>query len=161
MRDGFQLIARLPYPSTQPRLLTTASEVATMNLVRRHGVAAPKVYGYSTDSHNIVGSEYIVLEKVPGRCLSDIWFELSDKQRVKVLGDIVAQEARLFNIPFPAYGSVYNTADLPQEMGHVKMEAEDGQFCVGPDVSLQYWFGTRSQLGISRSVGEQATALIH
>ncbi|KAI6897280.1 hypothetical protein KC318_g10241, partial [Hortaea werneckii] len=36
-------------------------------------------------------------------------------------------------------------------MDHAKLEADAGQFCVGPDASLRYWFGTRSQLDISRS----------
>lgn len=160
MRDGLQVIARLPYPSTQPKLLATASEVATMDLVRRHGVPTPIVYGYSADANNPVGSEYIMMEKVPGRCLGDIWCELSDKERVTVLGSIVDQEAMLFGISFPAYGSVYNTADLPQHMGHAKLEAEAARFCIGPDVSLKYWFETRSQLEISRSAGVQFRSFI-
>lgn len=157
MRDGLQVIARLPYPSTLPKLLATASEVATIDLVRRHGVPTPKVYGYSADSNNSVASEYIVMKKAPGRCLGDIWYELSDKERVKILGAIVDEEAKMFTISFPAYGSVYNTADLPKHMSRAELlEAEAGRFCVGPDVSLKYWFGTRSQLEISRGPDEQS-----
>lgn len=88
MKDGFQLIARLPYPSTQPKRLATASEVATMALIRGHGVPVPQVYTYSTNSGNPVGSEYIIMEKAPGRRLGDIWFEMSDKERVRLLGKI-------------------------------------------------------------------------
>ncbi|OTA33642.1 hypothetical protein BTJ68_08196 [Hortaea werneckii EXF-2000] len=151
MRDGFQIVARLPYPSTQPKLLATSSEVATMDLVRTHNVPTPLVYAYSTDANNPVGSEYMVMEKVPGRCLADIWYELCDKERVKILGAIVDQEAKLFNIPLPAYGSIYKTSDLPKTIDYAKLEADAGQFCVGPDASLGHWFGTRSQLDISRS----------
>ncbi|KAI6879690.1 hypothetical protein KC360_g7781 [Hortaea werneckii] len=150
MRDGLQIIARLPYPSTQPKFLATSSEVATMDLVRRHGVSTPLVYTYSADANNPVGSEYMVMEKVPGRCLADIWYELCDTERVKILGAIVDQEAKLFNIPLPAYGSIYKTSDLPRNIEHAKLKADAVQFCIGPDASLGHWFGTRSQLDMSR-----------
>ncbi|KAH9834716.1 26S protease regulatory subunit 4 [Teratosphaeria destructans] len=150
MRNGLQIIARLPYPSTQPKLLATASEVATMDLVRKYEVPAPKVYAYSTDAGNAVGSEYIIMEKVSGRCLGDIWYELSDRQRVRVLGDIVDQEAKLFSIPLPAHGSIYDVNDLPHGTDRATMEVEAGRFCVGPDVSLTHWCGTRSELQIMR-----------
>ncbi|RMY97077.1 hypothetical protein D0862_08241 [Hortaea werneckii] len=151
MHDGFRIIARLPYPSTQPKLLATSSEVATMDLVRRHNVPTPLVYAYSADANNPVGSEYMVMQRVPGRSLTDIWYELCDRERVKILGKIVDQEAKLFNIPLPAYGSIYKPSDLPNSVGHAKVEADAGQFCVGPDVSLEYWFGMRSQIDVSRS----------
>ncbi|EGP88766.1 uncharacterized protein MYCGRDRAFT_38168 [Zymoseptoria tritici IPO323] len=150
MRDGLQVIARLPYPSNQPRCLATASEVATMNLVRSHGVPTPAVYGHSTDCYSFVGSEYILMEKMSGRCLADVWFELSDSQRVKVLGEIVDLEVKLFNIDFPAYGSIYQNADLPDGFDRVQIGQREGKFCVGPDVSLKHWFGTRSYLDFRR-----------
>lgn len=154
MRNGLQVIARLPYPSTQPRLLATASEVATMDLTREHGVPTPKVYGYSACAENSVGSEYIIMEKVPGRCLGEVWYALSSQERTRVLEEIVDQEAKLFSIPLPAYGSVYNTVDLPSKMGRVEFQNRSRRFCVGPDVSLRHWFLTRSQLDIPRSHGQ-------
>jgi aminoglycoside phosphotransferase (APT) family kinase protein len=76
--DGLQIIARLPYPSTYPKHLSVASEVATMNLVRSYGVPVPKVLAYSATSNNAVGAEYIIMEKVNGRDLGDIWYDLSE-----------------------------------------------------------------------------------
>ncbi|RMY17246.1 hypothetical protein D0867_06172, partial [Hortaea werneckii] len=160
MRDGFRIIARLPYPSTQPKFLATSSEVATMDLVRRHGVPTPLVYKYCANANNPVGSEYMVMEKVAGRRLTDIWYELCDKERVRILGAIVDQEAKLFNVSLPAYGSIYRTSDLPESMSHAKLEADAGQFCVGPDASLEYWFWTRNQLEISRGPGNECTRFV-
>ena len=60
MHDGFQVIARLSYPSTRPEKLATASEVATMNLIQSLGISAPKVFDYSATARNSVGSEYIM-----------------------------------------------------------------------------------------------------
>ncbi|CAK3994612.1 26S protease regulatory subunit 4 [Lecanosticta acicola] len=138
MRDGLQIVARLPYSSTQPKSLATASEVATMDLVRIHGVPVPVVYGYSADDNNPVGAEYIFMEKVAGQCLGEIWFDLSDRERLKLLGAIVDQEAKMFDIAFPAYGSIYYTSDVPE------------------DVSLKHWFGNRSQLAIQRGPSTSA-----
>lgn len=151
MKDGFQMIARLPYPLTKPRALAIASEVATMDYLRGHGIPTPLVYSYSASANNPVGAEYILMEKIPGRCLGDVWFDVSDKQRVRILGDIVDQEANLFKISFPAYGSIYYDADLPEHMSRTMMER---QFCIGPDVSLRHWFEARSELDIRRGSGE-------
>jgi hypothetical protein len=58
MRGGTSVLARLPYPSTLPRRLAVASEVATMDFVRAHGILTPRIFGYSIDE-NPVGSEHI------------------------------------------------------------------------------------------------------
>ncbi|KIX92544.1 uncharacterized protein Z520_11720 [Fonsecaea multimorphosa CBS 102226] len=55
MKDGSQVLARLPYPSTKPYRLPTASEAATLDLVRATGVPAPKVLYYSPDAQTLWG----------------------------------------------------------------------------------------------------------
>ena len=98
MKDGFQIIARLPYPLTQPKRFAVASEVATMDLVRSHGAPAPQIYGYCTNADNPVGAEYILMERAKGKSLGDVWFTLSPKERIKVLSGIAEQEANLFSL---------------------------------------------------------------
>jgi hypothetical protein len=67
MRDGFQLVARIPYSVAVPKSFTVASEVVTMVFLRSFNV-----YGYSPTSDNVVETEYIFLEFVHGTKLSDI-----------------------------------------------------------------------------------------
>lgn len=152
MKDGFQLIARLPYPSTQPKRLAVASEVATMDLVRNHGIPVPKIYGYSTNVDNPVGAEYILMEKAKGKSLGDVWFTLSQKDRIKVLSGIVEHEANLFSLAFPAFGSLYFEKDLPPDMGKVLFQngSSGERLFIGPDASLKFWHETRSALDIGR-----------
>ena len=138
MQDGLKVIARLPYPSTQPKTLATASEVATMDLVRKYEIPTPKIFAYSADASNSVGAEYMIMEKVSGRCSGDIWYDLPHDERVKILRQIVGIEAKLFAIPLPAYGSIYYDKDLPNHFERVQIE-DDKKLCVGPDVSLQHW----------------------
>ncbi|KAJ5389122.1 uncharacterized protein N7496_000190 [Penicillium cataractarum] len=45
MRDRFQLFARIPYPVTEPKFLVVASEVASLDFLRSHGIPVPKVFG--------------------------------------------------------------------------------------------------------------------
>ncbi|RFU29476.1 hypothetical protein B7463_g6872, partial [Scytalidium lignicola] len=72
-RDGLKVTARLPYPSTIPRRYGIASEVATMEFLRLNGVPVPKVFDWNSSSSNEVGSEYIIMERVQGRELEEMW----------------------------------------------------------------------------------------
>ncbi|KAJ5492095.1 kinase-like protein [Penicillium expansum] len=64
--DGYAVLARLPYKTTVPKHHAVASEVATLALLRAHGVTVPKVLAYSP-----FGTEYILLERLEGTPLSD------------------------------------------------------------------------------------------
>lgn len=88
MKDGSSVLAHLPYPSTLPRRLAVASKVATLAFTRTQDIPAPRVLGYSAE-YNAVGSEYILMEKLPGKPLGDAWFGLSEQERLKVLLQIV------------------------------------------------------------------------
>jgi len=154
MRDGFQFIGRIPYPVTEPKHLVIASEVATMDFLRLHGIPVPKVYSYSATSENAAGTEYIFMEFIRGMNLGDIWFDLPEKARITVVAKLVELESRLFALEFPASGSVYYTKDLPA--GFSKFEvpivksARDSDFCVGPDTRLRMWHGKRGDIQIHR-----------
>ena len=152
MRDGFQLIAKLPYPITQTKRLAVASEVATMDLVRGLGVPVPQIYGYSADVDNLVGVEYVLMEKVRGKSLGEVLFTLSQEHRIKVLSGNAKLEADLFSLDLPANGSVYFEQDLPSGMGRVACQGGSvgKRLCIGPDASLKFWFELRSALDIER-----------
>lgn len=157
MHDGVQVIARLPYPTTHPKKLAVASEVATMDLVRSHDVSAPKIYDYSTYSDNTVGSEYIIMEKAPARTLGDIWYTLSEKPRIKIIAQVVEIGAKMFARELPAKGSVYYRRDLSDNntvgMEIAKFNAT-APMCMGPDTALGMWFEERSSIDIDRGPRE-------
>ena len=154
--DGLQVIARLTYPLTYPKHFSVASEVATMDLVRSYGVPVPKVLDYSATSNNAVGAEYIIMEKVNGRDLGDIWYELSEKERIKVVAQVARLESVLFSISLPGCGSVYYKRDLKNGTEAVNIIAGEGavesagQLCIGPDVAQKWWSDKRDQLSVSR-----------
>ncbi|GKZ93380.1 hypothetical protein AnigIFM59636_006451 [Aspergillus niger] len=148
MLDDTQVLARLPYPSTEPKQLAVAIGVATLALLRAHGLPVPRVYAYSTDAKNPVGSEYMIMEKLPGRPLGDRWFELSDRERLKVLLQLVQLEAKLHAIELPASGSIYYASDLPSDSPRIVIP--NSNFCIGPNAALQWWFEERASLRVDR-----------
>ncbi|KAF2733756.1 hypothetical protein EJ04DRAFT_605135 [Polyplosphaeria fusca] len=140
IKDGSCILARLPYPSTLPRRLAVASEVATLDFVRAHGIPTPRVLGYSVDD-NPVGAEYILMEKVPGR-------PIEENERLNVVLQIVELETKLFDIHLPASGSIYYSHDLPPGTRRVDIPGSEGGLCIGPYASLRWWHGERADLDI-------------
>ncbi|RMZ77403.1 hypothetical protein DV738_g4429, partial [Chaetothyriales sp. CBS 135597] len=153
MKDGSEVIARLPYPSTQPHRLAMASEVATLDLVRAAGVPVPKVLSYSTDAaQNSVGAEFMIMEKAPGRPIGDSWFDLTEDQRLKVISEVVQAEVKLSKIDLPAYGCVYYEHDLPADTRRILITptSDSRRLCVGPHTSRRWWYKERGSLDIHR-----------
>jgi aminoglycoside phosphotransferase (APT) family kinase protein len=112
-----------------PRRLAVASEVATIDFIRAHGVPTPRVFGYAVNG-NPVGSEYILMKKLTRQPLGDAWFDLSEQQRLQVLHDLVKLEAKLSGIRLPASGSIYYTRDLDHNIPKVNIPGLNSQFCI-------------------------------
>ncbi len=162
MQDGFQLVARIPYCSTEPRQLLVASEVATLNFLRSNGIPVPEVYGYSHTTENPVGSEYIFLEFIRGINLADIWHALPENASVKVVKELAEFESKLLTIRFATSGSLYSRQDLDPSM-NVDVAATPslaGQYCVGPDTSSHLWYGKRLNLRCRRGPCESFTSFL-
>jgi Phosphotransferase enzyme family len=152
MRDGSQLVARVPYPNTAPKCFAVASEVATMDFLRLHDIPVPKVYAYSAIPDNAAGVEYIIMEMSEGRQIGDSWYSMTEEQRLKIVFQIAQIEGRLFSIPLPASGSIYYSHDLDpsiQRLGLPDSE-ESSRFCIGPATSLRLWYRERSLLSVNR-----------
>jgi len=149
MKDGSSVLVRLPYPSTLPRRLAVASEVATLDFLRTNGIPVTRVLDYST-GENAVGAEYMLMEKLPGKPLSGIWFSLAEEERCHILHKIVLMETKLFASRLPACGSIYYPRDLPANIPRISIPGSNGGLCVGPYASMRWWYGERGNLSIDR-----------
>ncbi|KAH7884287.1 protein kinase subdomain-containing protein PKL/CAK/Fmp29 [Phlebopus sp. FC_14] len=158
--DDFQMVARIPYPATVPKYNAVASEVATMDFLRSSGLPTPKVYGYSPESDNAAGTEYIFMEFVRGTKLSDVWLSLGEQEVISVLRQLTQLESKMMSLSFPAGGSLYYTQDLEKVARGLGIPLEDERFCVGPDTRLPLWYGRRSQLDVDRGPYESAEAAL-
>ncbi|KXG46408.1 Aminoglycoside phosphotransferase [Penicillium griseofulvum] len=144
--DRYVVLARLPY-KTVPKYHAVASEAATLALLRTHDVPVPKVLAYSPDRTNAVGSEYILLEKIEGIPLSDQWFSMDNKTRVKVMRQIVDVESRFMSIHLPASGSLYHSHDLHDSQYSIPVSAD---IVVGPTARHEWWYRERASLEVDR-----------
>ena len=154
-QDRLNVIVRLPYPSTIPQEYGIASEVATMEYLRLHGIPIPKVFDWSSSTDNPVQSEYIIMEKAQGMELEHTWYTMTAKERMAVVEKIVDIERMLFAIRFPASGSIYfkdflgtrtTTIDLPLAINCGKA----ARFCVGPSAEFLWWYHWRDELAVNR-----------
>ena len=150
LRDGQQMIARIPYPMTVPKYYAIASEVATIEYLRSSGLPAPEIYGYSPDSDNAAGTAYIMMELVQGSKLSEVWPSLDDQKVISVIRQLTQLESRMMSLSFPAGGSLYFTKDLEKVAPGLGIPLDDKRFCVGPDVRLPLWYGRRAKLAVDR-----------
>ncbi|RAK98730.1 uncharacterized protein BO80DRAFT_495297 [Aspergillus ibericus CBS 121593] len=153
MRDSSRFVARIPYPITEPSSLVIVSEVATMDFLRSHEIPVPKIYGYSATPDNPAETEYIFMEFVQGTNLGDIWFDLSERQRAKIVTNLVQLESRLFALRFPASGCLYYSSDFTDSSRVIlpsQYPTDEARFCIGPDTSLGLWYGKRLNLPVER-----------
>ncbi|KAJ7222253.1 protein kinase subdomain-containing protein PKL/CAK/Fmp29 [Mycena pura] len=160
MHDGFEMVARIPYPVTVPKFYAIASEAATMRFLRSAGLPVPEVYDYAPSSDNAAKTEYILMEFVRGANLGDMWMKLEEPDIVSVVRQLVQLESRMMSIRFPAGGSLYYASDLEKVAGRTGIPLDDERFCIGPDVSLHMWYGRRSRLDVDRGPYESAEAAL-
>lgn len=76
----------MPCPAVVPSRYSTASEVATFEYVKSlTSMPVPEVLTWSCDALNPVGNEYIVMEKAKGRQLVEVWGEMDQAQKFKLI----------------------------------------------------------------------------
>lgn len=104
MEDGKRVIAKIPHPNAGPRVLTTASEVATMEFARNIlEIPVPRVLAWSATDQNPVQSEYIIMEEASGHQLHEVWPQLPLRKRCDIIREIVDVEAKLLSVSFEKY----------------------------------------------------------
>lgn len=73
----------------------------------RTSIPAPEVYAWSSDPANPVGAEYIIMERVKGTALADVWGSMNALERYKIIEQIVQMEKQLECLKLPAYGNLF------------------------------------------------------
>ena len=144
-----EVVARLPTPHAGPAHLVTASEVATMEFARKRlGFPVPRVLSWSSaQTSNLVGAEFIIMEKAPGIEVSKVWPELSEKHRLDVIKEIIRIEKGALENPLPCYGSIFFRSDVDPKMSHTVI---DETFVIGPSMDRGFWSGEREIMDIDR-----------
>jgi hypothetical protein len=118
-------------------------------------IPVPEVLSWSSPSqHNAVGVEYILMERVRGRQLSEVWDAMSEAQRFGLVKSLVEIEQKLANVKFALHGSLYYKDTYPHGRGIIdpaepEQEATSN-FVIGPTTQRSFWEIEKHGLGIDR-----------
>ncbi len=158
MNDGYQVIARIPTSIAGPPHFTTASEVATLDLLNFLGIPVPKVFAHCSHrgEDNSVEAEYIIMERLHGESLAERWDTLSEADLADVMKQVATIESELMKLSLPAYGSLFYQDDV-EAHGQVAFQKTAsnpnhllGRMCIGPVANSAFWHGERQSLNIDR-----------
>ena len=158
MDDGQEVIAKVPNPNAGVSHYTTASEVATMDFVSTPSILAhckygprvlqarntlqapvPKVYAWNSRADDAVGAEYIIMEKMAGVQLSEVWksMKLVDKMQLRL--NLAFYQEIWLSISFRQFGGLYYKQDVESETYKEYLytnkkgeKVHDGRFTIGP-----------------------------
>lgn len=140
------VVARISTPLAGPAHLVTASEVATMRFLRdRLGLKqVPQVLSWSSQASDTpVGAEYIIMDIANGVELRQVWHDLTNYQKLKVVQAWVDFESKVLKaFSGGGYGSLYHRNDLPADLSrNIFIDGErDENFVLGPStVRSSFW----------------------
>ncbi|KAF7117345.1 hypothetical protein CNMCM5793_006094 [Aspergillus hiratsukae] len=118
--DNEMLIMRLALP-VDP-FHKTASEVATMDWIRRTtNLPVPSIISYQASRDNLLGFEWILMTKIPGEPLGEIWKSVSFSAKTRLVKEIAASSACLFRNQLRGIGNIYGTSSLVEDSASTEM----------------------------------------
>ncbi|PUU75362.1 kinase-like domain-containing protein [Tuber borchii] len=126
----------------------TASEVATLRLLRQcTSLPVPEVFAYDCTTENELGFEWIIMEKIPGVPLEELWplMSLEDKKIVVERLGQFSKELRE-KCKFNAIGSLYQRTELSEGDLKVTVATDYNDFVIGPIVNSFFFIGKRKLL---------------
>lgn len=134
----------------------TASEVATLSYIReRTSIPVPRVIAHNSTEENELGCEWILMERVPGVALANVWsdIDLETKSRETKLIAEFARQLRDTQRRFAAIGNLYFREDINASGPTVRVvPTEDEKYVLGPIVT-PYMFAGGRKLRVSRDLG--------
>ena len=96
----------------------TSSEVATIALLRSHtSVPVPHIIASSSTTDNELKFEWILMERIHGVPLADIWASLAWDAKVSCVMEVACIMAQIFELRYNSIGNLFNAKDLPEEPG--------------------------------------------
>jgi hypothetical protein len=105
--DGWTCLGRFARDPKDKILEQVESSLATMEYVRAHTtIPVPEVYFVNHDENHVVGSAFILMERMPGtgESLCDVWDELSREQKIGLVGDVAGILGQLAELHFDSMG---------------------------------------------------------
>ncbi|OBT51627.1 hypothetical protein VE04_08926 [Pseudogymnoascus sp. 24MN13] len=143
------LILRIALP-VDPRF-KTRSEVATMEWMRYNtAIPVPRVLRYGESRANIVGFEWILMTKLSGKNLGDVWNTILYAAKEALVRRIAGVWAELFRRPMFGVGNIYSASSSSKEEKGARAPE------VGRIVSMQFFWGNHMHQDVPRGPFESS-----
>ncbi|KAL4965976.1 phosphotransferase enzyme family protein [Aspergillus stella-maris] len=156
MNDGRQVFAKVPNSNAGVSHYTTASEVATMDFARNvMDTPVPRVHTWNSRAElHPVSAEFIIMDKVEGVQLSQVWDTIKLPEKLQVLLALTRLQTRWLSVSFSHYGSLYYAGDTDPLPGSYyvkgKTVTRDSKFTLGPATGKDWSDAGRSTLHVER-----------
>ncbi|MCJ1470084.1 hypothetical protein MMC07_008729 [Pseudocyphellaria aurata] len=131
----------------------TMSEVATIALLQSHtSVPVPQIIASSPTSDNELKFEWILMKRVPGLPLADIWVTLPWDAKVSCVNDVAGVMAQLFQLRYDSIGNLFNVKDLPtvSDRKNYSDAAEPDLVVLDRIVSMVFFWNTHLKSNVPR-----------
>ena len=133
-----------------------AGEVATLSYLQEHtSIPVPRIIAHSSTSDNEVGCEWILMEKIPGVALADVWRDIDLETKNKVTRSVVGYVRQLRDLRrcFTGIGTLYFREEIDTLKAPVRVvRAKDEKYVLGPLVT-PYMFAGGRKLRVARDLG--------
>ncbi|KFY30403.1 hypothetical protein V493_01936 [Pseudogymnoascus sp. VKM F-4281 (FW-2241)] len=134
--DEEDLILRLTLP-VDPRF-KTLSEVATVEWLRHNtDIPVARIVRYGESRANLVGFEWILMTKLPGKHLGDAWMSIPYAAKEALVRKFAEFSSTLFRKPLSGIGNIYGSSRSSSSR-------------VGRIVSMQFFWGEHIHYDIPR-----------
>ncbi|PGH13835.1 hypothetical protein AJ79_03403 [Helicocarpus griseus UAMH5409] len=158
LNNGKEVVGKVPNPNAGMPHFTTASEVATMDFVRNVlRTPVPEVYTWSSRADGPVGPEYIIMEKLTGIPLAQVWQSLDVRDRVNIAQKVLNYQKRWTTVKISRFGSLYYSNDVSCSFPSSEpLYIEEGQnikndkFAIGPSIGREWIDEGKSALSCER-----------
>lgn len=119
--DGWSCIAR--FTREYESLEKTESELATIEYVRKHTtIPVPEIYFVNYNENHVVGAPFVLMERMDGGPLGDIWDALPLEHKLDVMRQLANVTGQLTEQKFEALGMIKKDGTI----GPVLSDPEDG-----------------------------------
>ena len=131
----------------------TAGEFATLSYLQEYtAIPVPRIIAHSSTSDNDVGCEWILMEKVPGVSLADVWRDIDLETKSEVARSVM-DYVRQLQPRFTGIGTLYFSEEIHTFNAAVRvLHTEDEKYVLGP-LTTPYMFVGGRKLRVPRDLG--------
>ncbi|KAI7190315.1 hypothetical protein KC316_g5285 [Hortaea werneckii] len=145
--DGWSCIGRFAKYKKEP-LRNLESEQATVRYLKKHSpIPVAQIYLVNNNPDHVVGTTFVLQERLPGQSLSKIYDDLSIEHKLAAISQMGEVVANLGRLHFPAIGSLKEHGEVGPLQNYV-YDDEPGRDPTGPHHTLKdYMFSFLSAEG--------------